>query len=148
MEKLETFFIKTVADAQSQGRSTSGSVSDSSKKIEDFLSDQPQKEKILDKLVSAPLSQQNQQPSPASEKITTTKPIRLQPNQSMLGKLTRRQPLPKPKPPVKTKTPATQNTEQQTRESILDQLTGDSGTTKVNKDKKQTKNQNGDPGDE
>lgn len=148
MEKLETFFIKTVADAQAQGQSTSGSVSDSSKKIEDFLSDQPQKEKILDKLVSAPLLQQDQQPSSASEKITTTKPVRMQPDQSLLGKLTRRQPLPKPKTPVKTKTPVTKNTEQKNKKTILDQLTGESGTTKIDKGKKQKENQSGDPGDE
>ncbi len=55
MEKLETFFIKTVVEAQQQARPTSGAVSTT--QIGDFLTAGGHKENILDKLVSTSVSE-------------------------------------------------------------------------------------------
>jgi ABC-2 type transport system ATP-binding protein len=51
MERLENFFIRTVATAEAEARPTSGVVASS--QISDFLSSQASPESILDKLVSA-----------------------------------------------------------------------------------------------
>jgi ABC-2 type transport system ATP-binding protein len=51
MERLESFFIRTVATAEAEERPTSGVVASS--QISDFLSSQASPESILDKLVSA-----------------------------------------------------------------------------------------------
>ncbi|MHC4170051.1 MAG: ABC transporter ATP-binding protein, partial [Planctomycetota bacterium] len=50
MDKLETFFIRTVTAAQQQAQPTSGAVSTT--KIGDFLTEPPSVENILDKLVA------------------------------------------------------------------------------------------------
>ncbi len=54
MDRLETFFIKTVAAAQQQAQPTSGAVSTT--RLGDFLTAASAKENILDKLVSAPVT--------------------------------------------------------------------------------------------
>jgi len=54
MDRLETFFIRTVTAAQQQAQPTSGAVSTT--KIGDFLTETPSVEDILDKLVAAPIS--------------------------------------------------------------------------------------------
>ncbi len=55
MDRLETFFIRTVTAAQQQAQPTSGAVSTT--KIGDFLTETPSVENILDKLVAAPISE-------------------------------------------------------------------------------------------
>jgi ABC-2 type transport system ATP-binding protein len=52
MDRLESFFVKTVAEAQRQARPTSGAVSTT--QIGDFLMGREHAEGILDRLVSAP----------------------------------------------------------------------------------------------
>ncbi|MHC4624998.1 MAG: ABC transporter ATP-binding protein, partial [Planctomycetota bacterium] len=71
MEKLETFFIETVAAAQQQARPTSGAVSTT--EIGGFLKLETPVESILDKLVSAPESQHPTPAEPAAAK--TVKPV-------------------------------------------------------------------------
>ena len=55
MERLETFFIKTVVEAQQQARPTSGAVSTT--QIGDFLTAGARKENVLEKLVSTSVSE-------------------------------------------------------------------------------------------
>ncbi len=55
MERLETFFINTVVQAQQQATPTSGAVSTT--QIGDFLAARSVKETVLDKLVGAPVAE-------------------------------------------------------------------------------------------
>ncbi|MDH4239605.1 MAG: ATP-binding cassette domain-containing protein [Phycisphaerae bacterium] len=128
MEKLETFFIKTVTDAQQQAQTTSGAVSTTG--ISDFLVAKAAKENIIDKLVSAPVSLQTPPASPTTEsadsRIETTEP---KPDDMLLRKLTKPAKPEQPKPvardrkittqPVKSELPKPE----QIRKSILDRLT-------------------------
>jgi ABC-2 type transport system ATP-binding protein len=66
MDKLETFFIRIVENAQQQSKPTSGAVSTT--KIGEFLTQSAPIENILDKLVSASVSQPELQAQPAVEK--------------------------------------------------------------------------------
>jgi ABC-2 type transport system ATP-binding protein len=62
MEKLETFFIRTVVEAQKQSAPTSGAVSTT--QIGDFLTAEARQNAILEKLVTASeVSPKTQQPS-------------------------------------------------------------------------------------
>ena len=128
MDKLETFFIKTVEDAQQQALTTSGAVSTTG--ISDFLAAEASRENILDKLVSEPVSRQTPPDSPTTEsadrRIETSEP---KPDDKLLSKLTRPAKPEQPKPvardrkittqPVKSEVPKPE----QIRKSILDRLT-------------------------
>jgi ABC-2 type transport system ATP-binding protein len=140
MERLETFFIKTVTAAQEQARPTSGAVSTT--RLGDFLTGEPAKESILDKLVSAPISEQAAPKSPATEQehIAAVETSPVQPDEQLLRKLT--EPV-KPSPSDaaadrKVKTQEVEHKppkEQEIKKSILDQLTG--GTSAGHADKQQ-----------
>ena len=84
MDKLETFFIRTVETAQQQAQATSGAVSTT--KIGDFLTQEAPVEKILDKLVSASVSQETSDEPPATEKVVQTENVP-EPDEQMLTKL-------------------------------------------------------------
>jgi len=60
MDKLETFFIRTVTEARQQAQPTSGAVSDDKKSIADFLAaeatEQDKRKAILDELVTTSVS--------------------------------------------------------------------------------------------
>ncbi|HEW78382.1 MAG TPA: ABC transporter ATP-binding protein, partial [Phycisphaerales bacterium] len=93
MDKLETFFIKTVATAQQQGRPTSGVVSDGTTQISDFLVSQSAEEsrraEILDKLVSAPVSQEPSSPQPlTTEQVKPVEISETEVQKELLSKLT------------------------------------------------------------
>ena len=131
MEKLETFFIKTVADAQQQARPTSGAVSTTG--ISDFLTAETAKANILDKLVSAPVSPARRSTPPKaaiSEKVVPVETAESKPDDELLRKLSKADEPVQPKPvacdgkvktqPVETKAPDPE----QVKKSILDQLTG------------------------
>jgi ABC-2 type transport system ATP-binding protein len=94
MDKLETFFIRTVAAAQHQAQLTSGAVSTT--RIGDFLAAERIEESILDKLVST--SRTVDRPSPVSdietEKVELTDSPQDKVDEELLEKLTRRQPEP------------------------------------------------------
>lgn len=127
MERLETFFIKTVAAAQEQVRPTSGAVSTT--KLGDFLTGGPAEESILDKLVSTSLPDQGPSKAPVTEQVVSTETSETRADEQLLHKLT--QPAEPPPPgaakekPVKTE-PVERKTaeEQEVKKSILDQLTG------------------------
>jgi ABC-2 type transport system ATP-binding protein len=148
MDKLETFFIRTVTAAQQQAQPTSGAVSTT--KIGDFLTQHEAVESILDKLVSAPISKQAAGGTPATEKVTAVESAKPKADEKLLSKLTgasepseskvvRRE--------IKTEPVESQpRRQEQVEENILDKLTGGSGTKSQNKDKTE-KPQAGDSGD-
>ncbi|MBW8041797.1 MAG: ATP-binding cassette domain-containing protein [Planctomycetes bacterium] len=139
MDKLETFFIKTVVDAQQQARPTSGAVSTTG--ISDFLAAETTQENVLDKLVSAPVSRQSPPEAPTTKstdsRIETSE---TKPDDKLLRKLTKPDKPTEPKPvagdrkvttqPVKSKTPEPE----QIRKSILDRLTNRSTPQNENED--------------
>lgn len=87
MEKLESFFINVVEQARHSGQVTSGA--ESTTQIGDFLISPDTSESILDKLVSAPVSEE---PSVESEEQAATQPVeRAAPaaNEELLDDLTR-----------------------------------------------------------
>ncbi len=85
MERLETFFISTVAQAQHRDQPTSGAVSTT--KIGSFLAQDVPVDNILDKLVSAPVSQENLQQAPATEKVLADEGSEPEPDEQMLTEL-------------------------------------------------------------
>jgi ABC-2 type transport system ATP-binding protein len=150
MEKLETFFIKTVAAAQQQLQTISGAVSTT--KIGDFLTRQTTSEDILDKLVSAPVSQESLPESPITEKVVPVESPTPEPDEQLLSKLTGSAEPSEPEPVFREEKVTTQPVEseapqvEQVNKSILDQLTGRS--TAQNEDEEQSnKSQAGDTGD-
>ncbi len=150
MDKLETFFIKTVTEAQQQAKPTSGAVSTT--RIGDFLVPEKSAESILDKLISAPVSQKASPRPPTTHQVVHTESPESKPDEQLLSKLT------EPTEPaqaehvigdeqVKTEPIKPKPIQQQEiEESILDQLTDRSKTQ--NGDKEQgDKPQTGDTGD-
>jgi hypothetical protein len=127
MDKLETFFIKTVASAREQAQPTSGVVSDGTY-ISDFLTAEPtekaRRAEILDKLVSAPVSPPASSEPPTTEHPTPVETHEPKPDEELLEKLTRQPEPPKPKSVVKPQPVESEVTQQQqNKDSILDQLT-------------------------
>ena len=131
MEKLETFFINTVATAQHRSKQTSGAVSTT--KIGDFLAGDTVAESILDKLVSTPPAQQSLPEPPKTQPTEATKTTETQPDEQLLSKLT--EPAKSPQTfdtekrlgaqPVQTNVPHPRD---KVKEDILDQLSGPSKT--------------------
>ena len=150
MDKLETFFIKTVATAQQQAQPTSGAVSTT--KIGGFLTRERSVENILDKLVSAPMLQETAPESPTTNKVVTADSSGPEPDEQLLSKLTGSTEPFQPKRLVEDEKVKTEPVEpqaprrEQTRKDILDQLTGRS--TPQSQDGEQTDNsQAGDSSD-
>jgi ABC-2 type transport system ATP-binding protein len=139
MDKLETFFIRTVATAQQLSVPTSGAVSTT--QIGHFLAPQASPESVLDKLVSTPASQEVHQKPPVTKQVVPPETSEPKPNEQLLGKLTE-QVKPVEKPVVKTKQTEPQAPKkEQIKKSILDQLTGRPSTQSTDKkqpDKPQT----------
>ena len=86
MERLETYFINTVAAAQQQATPTSGAVSTT--QIGDFLTAGTDKGDVLDKLVSAPVSEKVQAEPVKTEKAQPRETTVPEPNKDLLSKLT------------------------------------------------------------
>jgi len=150
MDKLETFFIKTVVAAQQQAQTTSGAVSTT--KIGDFLTRQTTAEDILDKLVSGSVSQDSSTETPTTEKVVPVERPEPQPDEQLLSKLAGSAESSQPEPVVKDEKVTTQPVEseapqaEQINESILEKLTG--RRPPQGQDKEQTdKSQAGDIGD-
>jgi len=160
MDKLETFFIKTVAAAQQQAQTTSGAVSTT--KIGDFLQ-QTTAEDILDKLVSAPVSKESLPESPTTEKVVPVESLTPQPDEQLLSKLTGSAETSPPESVIRdesrpsdgldekvttqpVESEAAQAGQEQINKSILEKLTGRSRPQ--GEDEEQTdKSQAGDVGD-
>ncbi len=87
MERLETFFIKTVNTAQLAAQPTSGAVSTT--QIGDFLT-APVKENLLDKLVSASVLPGNSSEKQALKQVTLVESLKLEPDEGLLNKLTQK----------------------------------------------------------
>jgi ABC-2 type transport system ATP-binding protein len=125
MDKLETFFIKTVTTAQHQALPTSGAVS--STNISGFLSSEVSAEDILDKLVSTPVSEKtSSKETPTTEQVFPVETTEPNPDGDLLGKLTG------PSKPAETKPveggaarPDSPKPDKQekVKKNILDQLT-------------------------
>jgi ABC-2 type transport system ATP-binding protein len=86
MDKLETFFIRTVTAAQQQAQPTSGAVSTT--KIGDFLTEPPSVENILDKLVASPIAPEVSEQAAITEDVTADAGSESRPDEQLLGKLT------------------------------------------------------------
>ncbi len=129
MDKLETFFIRTVTAAQQQAQPTSGAVSTT--KLGNFLTQPPAVENILDKLVAEPISAEVPDPGAITEDVVadTVSESGLddqllsklagpdEPDQSGLASLAEK---------VETEAVQTPAPEaEQVRKNILDRLTGD-----------------------
>jgi ABC-2 type transport system ATP-binding protein len=119
MEKLETFFIRTVTEAQAGAVPTSGAVSTTM--IGDFLAAEAAQKSILDKLVTADVSDRPETRA-ETEKPTEAQIPAVEPDKELLGKLTSG---PQLHQPVKTPEPAeTKQTDtQKVRDDVLEQLT-------------------------
>ena len=144
MDKLETFFIRTVTTAQQLSVPTSGAVSTT--QIGHFLAPQISPESILDKLVSTPESQDVPQKPPVTTQVVSPETREPKPDEQLLGKLTE-QVKPTEKTVIKTeetkhKTPQ----KEQINKNILDQLTDHPSTQNTAK-KHPDKSQTGDSGD-
>ncbi len=150
MDKLETFFIRTVTAAQQQAQPTSGAVSTT--KIGNFLTQNESVESILDKLVSAPISKQAAGKIPATEKVAVAQSARPKADEQLLSKLTSSVEPSESKAVTREETIKSEPVESQTRrqeqvkKNILDKLTGGPGDLSRDKDKTE-KPQAGDSGD-
>jgi len=131
MDKLETFFIRTVTTAQQLSSPTSGAISTT--KIGHFLAPQAHPENILDELVSTPVSQEVLSKPPTTKQVVPVEPSESKPDEQLLSKLTEQ---PKPaesKPVVETKPVEPQAPrKEQIKKSILDRLTSRSSTQNAN----------------
>ena len=130
MDRLETFFIRTVMAAQQQARPTSGAVSTT--KIGEFLTQPPSVENILDKLVAAPMSPGTHDEDVATEEVASDVAAEAKHDEHLLsaligsGQTNRPDPV-VPEQKVETETVETPAPEQeQVRRNILDRLTGGS----------------------
>ena len=127
MDKLETFFIKTVTTAQQQAQPTSGAVSTT--RIGGFLAPETPVENILDKLVSEPVSQETPPEPPTTEQVVPVETSEPEPDEQLLSKLTEPTKPAPPKPVVRNGKVKTEPVEpkapkpEQIKKSILDQLT-------------------------
>ena len=127
MEKLETFFINTVVEAQQQARPTSGAVSTTD--IGDFLTAEKSQGDILDKLVSASESVETPVQAPETEKIAPVEMVPPTLDKDLLGELTKPEATPETdrvKPvekPAKVK-PVIPTEDGRVKKGVLDALTG------------------------
>lgn len=139
MEKLETFFMKTVAAAEQQSRSTSGALV--SGQISGFLRPDVSVDSVLDKLVSADVSGSEVWGSAETEAVDGDKAGSgaAEADEQLLERLTKRSEPSEPKAVVSEEGPETKPVEQkgaedeQSSEDILDELTGDSKEREADK---------------
>ncbi len=146
MERLETFFINTVAEAQQQAQPTSGAVSTT--QIGDFLTAGPDKGSILDKLVAAPAAERTPPEPVKTERPEPRETAAPEPDRRLLSKLTQLTadaetehvtPEEKAKPePVETGPEVEPG---RIKKSVLDELTGDTN------DARRESNDEGESGD-
>lgn len=126
MDKLESFFIKTVTTAKQEGKSTSGVTSDSTTKISDFLTATPIEPGILDKLVTATVADGTTDQAATTQKVEPAKPEEPKQDDKLISELTKPEQTIEPTAVEETK-PAEPDTksDQQTKKDILEQLTSD-----------------------
>jgi len=130
MEKLEAFFIRTVAEAQQQAKPTSGAVSTT--QIGDFLRGQDGEESILEKLVASPAADEVPPSRVETEEPARPEPSRPEPDEGLLRELTKVVPVPETKRVTPAKPSSAQPVEtrestadsERMKKSVLDELTG------------------------
>jgi len=139
MDKLETFFIKTITAAQQLSTPTSGAVSTT--QIGHFLAPEARAKNILDKLVSTPIQQTPSKP-PTTTQVAHVETLP-KPDERLLGELTKPA---KSKPVAKTEPVEPEAPkEKQVEKSILDSLADSSADPKANSEQTD-KPQTGDSG--
>lgn len=149
MEKLETFFINTVVEAQQQSKPTSGAVSTT--QIGDFLMAEKSQASILDKLVSASVSEEDKPAEPPRTEHPHAAEMQTpQPDKSLLEDLTKPAANPKtdqvmPAKPKSVETPKPRDAGE-VKKSVLDDLMGKSPKPSTEKPHKEAKD--GEAGDE
>ena len=138
MDKLETFFIRTVETAQKQAKSTSGAVSTT--KIGDFLTQEAPVGKILDKLVSAQVSQEISDEPPTTEKVDKVESTP-ETNEQLLTKLSGSSETIQSEPVINNEQIETEPVESKTpdpgqiKKDVLDHLANKSDPDSKNKEK-------------
>ena len=148
MDKLETFFIKTVEAAQQQAQPTSGAVSTT--QIGGFLAKEVPVENILDKLISAPVSAESSPGSETTEPVVPAESSGPQPDEQLLSRLAEPTKPTEPKGVVSEEEAGTESVEpepgreQESPKSILESLTDRPKTE--HEDKEQTGDNQGEPG--
>lgn len=131
MDKLETFFIRTVTTAQQLSSPTSGAISTT--KIGHFLAPQAHPENILDELVSTPVSPEVPSKPPTTKQVVPVETYEPKPDEQLLSKLTEQAKPAESKPVVETKPVEPQAPrKEQIKKSILDRLTSRSSTQNAN----------------
>lgn len=135
MEKLESYFIRKVTEAQAGSATTSGAISTT--QIGDFLTAEASQKNILDKLVTAEVAEKS------SEEARTEKPAEVEtpptePDKELLGNLTSGPELPKE---VETSKPSQESSDdtEQVKEDVLKQLTHSQETEKKKEQPEQDK---------
>jgi ABC-2 type transport system ATP-binding protein len=121
MEKLETFFIRTVTEAQAHATPTSGAVSTT--QLGEFLTAEAAQKKILDKLVSAKIVDKAEPPVVEIHEPAEIETPAGKPDEEILSKLASGPELSEPtstSEPCETKIPDTE----EVRRDVLEQLTG------------------------
>ncbi|UCG55838.1 MAG: ABC transporter ATP-binding protein [Phycisphaerales bacterium] len=147
MDKLETFFVKTVAEAQRQATPTSGAFSTT--QIGEFLAADKAQDSILDKLVSAPAGHESLSETPKTEKVAPVETSEPKPDEQLLGRLRTAEPA-TPEKQVDTSEveslPDAAAGQEKIKKRVLDQLTGK--PTSGDKDRESSdQGKAGDPGD-
>jgi len=144
LDKLETFFIKTVVAAQQQARPTSGAVSTT--KIGGFLAEETPVEKILDKLVSAPITEDSLQKASMVEQVVHDESVVPVHDEQLLTELTGSTETSRSQPVVKEEKVDEEPVEsqqvpqqEQVKKDILDRLT-DPLSPQKEKEDRQTDN--------
>jgi ABC-2 type transport system ATP-binding protein len=131
MDKLETFFIRTVTTAQQLSSPTSGAISTT--KIGHFLAPQAHPENILDELVSTPVSPEVPSKPPTTKQVVPVETSEPKPDEQLLSKLTEQAGPAESRPVVETKPVEPQAPrKEQIKKSILDRLTGRPSTQNAN----------------
>ena len=129
MERLETFFINTVMEAQQQATPTSGAFSTT--QIGEFLTAGAKGDDILDKLVAASVSERAQGGPIKTDRPQPQETVTPEPNKDLLSKLTQPAPSPKVEPVGPEKTESVETVREtavqceKVKKNILDELTGD-----------------------
>ena len=134
MDKLETFFIKTVTAAQDKSTPTSGAVSTT--EIGHFLAPDDRAKNILDKLVSTKIQQTPSKP-PTTTQVAPVETSQSEPDEKLLGELTKStesKPVVETKPvePEMPQEPQEKHAEKNVLDSLIDRTPGpetDSGQT-------------------
>jgi ABC-2 type transport system ATP-binding protein len=136
LERLETFFIHTVAEAQQQAKPTSGAVSTT--RIGDFLTGAEPTQSLLDKLVAVPQQPETASTAPRTEKVAERELPKNQARKDLLRELTRptapdtKPVAPSPVQPTEDK----QASPEQIKKNVLDALTGDSASEQTERTEK------------